>query len=661
MGRELGRISGPLLADNLKRNGSNLAFDTKVLYLDVVNNRVGFNTSTPVNDLYAPTAIDTTRLIVDNTTDIGNFAINGSTIQHVLSSITISPSQTLNPTIVVPGLSTSSLYISANTIVSTTNNSDINFITSGTGQVVINSNTLVNGSVHATGSVTFDGNITFGNASTDTVTFNADVSSGIIPLTTNTYNLGSSSLKWKTTYLDTANIASGLTLSGDTSTATFTASGTNALNGNTTIGTTSADNLTVNASLISNIVPSATNTYNLGGSSYVWKNLYIKSLTDSNLTFTSYTVSATTTNSTIVLNANGTGKVVFSNLNLTHNASFGSLNVTNTTTFNNNISTGAITQTGDFNQTGNTGITGNITSIGGNISSGTVNFSNFSISNQTITTTNTNGDATYTANGTGSVYLEAIKVTNNNIQSTGVDPNLLLTPQSTGSVIVNNTKSIVLPIGTNSNRTLSSNGEIRYNSTYNNIEGYESSGYVNFFNLYSQDQKTYATGELTPNAADNTLRFAVNNVVTTTVTSSKMTNNVLLAGNIYVTNNTIYNSNNSTNITLTPSGTGNIKFNGTAWVTSNNNFYVPNNGALTFNSTANGYLKFAGTNGLVIPIGDNSNRPSTPQTATTRWNTQLGYGEVFNGTAWTPIGGSSVVLSQDQVTDTMYAWDLILG
>ena len=72
MGRELGRISGPLLADNLLRNGQNLAFDTKVLYLDVVNKRIGFNNSTPVTDLYTPTNIGTTNLIVDNLYDNSN-------------------------------------------------------------------------------------------------------------------------------------------------------------------------------------------------------------------------------------------------------------------------------------------------------------------------------------------------------------------------------------------------------------------------------------------------------------------------------------------------------------------------------------------------------------------------------------------------------------
>ena len=46
-GRELGRISGPLLSADLRRNGVNLAVDTDKLYLNVVNKYVGFGTNTP--------------------------------------------------------------------------------------------------------------------------------------------------------------------------------------------------------------------------------------------------------------------------------------------------------------------------------------------------------------------------------------------------------------------------------------------------------------------------------------------------------------------------------------------------------------------------------------------------------------------------------------
>ena len=43
----IGRISGPLLKENLLRNGTDLAFETDLLYLDVTNRRIGVKTTSP--------------------------------------------------------------------------------------------------------------------------------------------------------------------------------------------------------------------------------------------------------------------------------------------------------------------------------------------------------------------------------------------------------------------------------------------------------------------------------------------------------------------------------------------------------------------------------------------------------------------------------------
>jgi hypothetical protein len=43
----IGRISGQLLKSNLLRAGENLAFETDLLYLDVVNSRIGIKTAAP--------------------------------------------------------------------------------------------------------------------------------------------------------------------------------------------------------------------------------------------------------------------------------------------------------------------------------------------------------------------------------------------------------------------------------------------------------------------------------------------------------------------------------------------------------------------------------------------------------------------------------------
>ena len=60
----VGRISGPLLKDNLLRDGVNLAFETDLLFLDVINGRVGIKTKTPTNELSVSGTTRTTNLEV---------------------------------------------------------------------------------------------------------------------------------------------------------------------------------------------------------------------------------------------------------------------------------------------------------------------------------------------------------------------------------------------------------------------------------------------------------------------------------------------------------------------------------------------------------------------------------------------------------------------
>jgi len=55
----IGRISGSVLKSNLTRNGTDLAFETNLLYLDVTNSRVGIGTSEPSTALHVNGTITT--------------------------------------------------------------------------------------------------------------------------------------------------------------------------------------------------------------------------------------------------------------------------------------------------------------------------------------------------------------------------------------------------------------------------------------------------------------------------------------------------------------------------------------------------------------------------------------------------------------------------
>jgi hypothetical protein len=263
---QMGRIGGALLAQDLLRNGTDLAFETSLLYLNVTGKYVGINTQGPSSDLTIGTVknnggtttstIRTTNLIATTTSTIGNFTIGTNTIQHLTSSINVTPNPSANPTSVTPGLSTSNLYLYGNTVSNTVTNASTNITPNGTGEIYLANgagtvDVTVNAGLHATGNITWDGNITLGNSATDTITFAAEVNSDLLPqvltslvtpiseqllaetldlfitedsqnlfsdpaapyyATTYLYDLGSSSLKWNNVYARTlTSVSSGVT------------------------------------------------------------------------------------------------------------------------------------------------------------------------------------------------------------------------------------------------------------------------------------------------------------------------------------------------------------------------------------------------------------------------------------------------------------------
>lgn len=201
----IGRISGPLLKSNLIRDGVNLAFETNLLYLDVVNSRIGINTATPQYQLDVVGTARTTDLEILNQLDIGNFTITGNTISSDLPTISFVASGG-EATAYHSRLVVNDIELSGNKISTTASNANLELDPSGTGKVDIQSatditgNLLVNGNITATGDITIGGNLTIGDALTDTITINASIRSNLVPETDNLYDLGSPSYKWAAIY-----------------------------------------------------------------------------------------------------------------------------------------------------------------------------------------------------------------------------------------------------------------------------------------------------------------------------------------------------------------------------------------------------------------------------------------------------------------------------
>jgi len=118
--------------------------------------------------------------------------------------------------------------------------------------------------------VSITGNTTLGNAATDTVTITADVASNVIPSADSTYTLGDSSNYWSHGYVDAVTTTGNVSVGGN-----LTVTGNATISGNLTFGDASTDTINLTADIASNILPSADNTYDIGGTGAEWKDIYI--------------------------------------------------------------------------------------------------------------------------------------------------------------------------------------------------------------------------------------------------------------------------------------------------------------------------------------------------------------------------------------------------
>ena len=192
----IGRISGPLLKDNLTRDGVPLAFETDLLYLNVVSPtnltaKIGVNTDNPgyTLDVAGTTRVRETFLVQPGPGGPNAYA------------------------------QIDDIILDARTIRTAVGNLEIQAAT-GSDRVNINSNTKINANLEVTGNITLGGSINIGNENTDEVVFGADVASSIIPDINNTYDLGTPSRTWRVGYFGEIEVG-GFTVGTINSTGTI--------------------------------------------------------------------------------------------------------------------------------------------------------------------------------------------------------------------------------------------------------------------------------------------------------------------------------------------------------------------------------------------------------------------------------------------------------
>ena len=203
---QLGRISGPILTSNLERNGVDLTFRNNpgsddLLYLDVVNSRVGVN-KIPTVDLDIDGYTKITDLIVDNQAIFDNIIVSANgTVSTVVGPINISPAGA-GAFINLDRILTGQLEINGNVIQNYQTNGSIIINPNASGQIVIQNSTDITGNLLVTGNIGLNGdlsaadNIIVGDSPLDVVVVAPDFTQDIIPGVDITYDLGQSGKRW---------------------------------------------------------------------------------------------------------------------------------------------------------------------------------------------------------------------------------------------------------------------------------------------------------------------------------------------------------------------------------------------------------------------------------------------------------------------------------
>ena len=85
------------------------------------------------------------------------------------------------------------------------------------------------------------------------------------------------------------------------------------------------------------------------------------------------------------------------------------------------------------------------------------------------------------------------------------------------------------------------------------------------------------------------------------------------------------------------------------------------NTPLKIATTGTGYYRFAGTNAMLIPAGSDATRPPSPEIGDTRWNTDQGYLECFDGSVYVVATGGGIEVTTDIMEDLGHVYTLMLG
>lgn len=127
------------------------------------------------------------------------------------------------------------------------------------------------------GTASFTGNVLIGNDSTDVHVITGDINSSIIPEIDSTHDLGTTSKRWSTAFVDTLNAGTAITTAGTLTVAgNAVVDGTLTVDGGVILGDAVADGHTINGTVTHNnwIRPAVDNSQTIGASNLRYNNIH---------------------------------------------------------------------------------------------------------------------------------------------------------------------------------------------------------------------------------------------------------------------------------------------------------------------------------------------------------------------------------------------------
>ena len=293
-----------------------------------------------------------------------------------------------------------------------------------------------------------------------------------------------------------------------------------------------------------------------------------------------------------------------------------------------------------------------------NQTDGTVDFSSstFNINSSSGITITTGGSTTTITGDT--IDTGNLRISGNTISSLSGDINL---DADSGTVRINSTSALQLPKGDTASRPTPATGMIRYNTETNLYEGYDGN-WIALNGVYDLDLDTRITAELTPGANDGVIRFYIQDSIVTTIDADKLETPRIEVDDISIDGNSITTETADTDLVFSANGTGSVVIDNLAFKDSTiTNREV--DGVLNFQQEGSGYFKIEGTNGFVVPVGSNSQRPAAAyrETGMTRYNTEQRYLEIWDGFSWVSVAGATGSISFAAAEDLAIEYVLTLG